>query len=545
MPRLLCCLVVTLLLPSQQPRDPATMKGAGTGAIRGIVVDALTSAPIAGVRVTLFTFVPPRSAPRPHYRNETVASEDGRFEFLDVPGGDFVVVARPGELRASHLSRTVGHNTDDQVLAPSLRLAPGEVRENMRIELPRALAIEGRVINEFGEPMSNVSVSARSGRGPVGHIAQTDDRGFFRVFALPPGAYTLCAESENLLDSGTVPPRLRYGRSCNERAVPLNPGETPDVVLHLRRTATFSITGSLMSDTGAAVAHGTVLATRRSEDGRLKEYRADVRSGSFTLGGLSPGEYTIRANAYPAMGAGPSHPSELASLRGVRIDGADLVGLTLTLAPPATVRGRVLARGPAASPRPSGTVVRLTPPLQFADLLTYGTPNGHVRPDGSFEIGGVRDAQVVTVHNLPPEWYVDTIRHGGEDILGRAREFSAGDSREVEVIISDGAADLRVQPVDDRDRPVESAEVVLLPADPTRWAVSPYLDQLRRSPYTDFRGRRPGDYLVVALRPGELIRALSEVPVVEPIARIADKVTLRAGEQHELKVRVQSLEIGK
>ena len=75
-------------------------------------------------------------------------------------------------------------------------LQAGEVRSHVDIALARSVAISGRVVDEWGQPVAGVSVGRkhtvpRSGDVP-GRV--TDDRGIFRVFGLEPGRYSVCTD---------------------------------------------------------------------------------------------------------------------------------------------------------------------------------------------------------------------------------------------------------------------------------------------------------------------------------------------------------------
>src|SRR5690606_656206 len=67
--------------------------------------------------------------------------------------------------------------------------------------LLRGGVITGRILDEYGEPLANVRVSAmRSEMTPAGRrmsggarAATTDDTGAFRLFGLAPGAYYVSA----------------------------------------------------------------------------------------------------------------------------------------------------------------------------------------------------------------------------------------------------------------------------------------------------------------------------------------------------------------
>jgi len=79
--------------------DPPAAES-GTGAISGVVVDAVTGAPLADVLVNLSR--PGRSLIRPQTRQ--ITDQKGRFVFVDLPPGDSyaLAAARPGYLEGGY-----------------------------------------------------------------------------------------------------------------------------------------------------------------------------------------------------------------------------------------------------------------------------------------------------------------------------------------------------------------------------------------------------------------------------------------------------------
>src|SRR5262249_38946760 len=76
-----------------------------------------------------------------------------------------------------------------------------QVVENVNLALPRGGVIAGSVIDEFGDPLPNVSMTAmqaiyRDGRRSLVAAATpetTDDRGSYRLSGLAPGSYYIHA----------------------------------------------------------------------------------------------------------------------------------------------------------------------------------------------------------------------------------------------------------------------------------------------------------------------------------------------------------------
>ena len=97
-------------------------------------------------------------------------------------------------------------------MGKSLKVGDKQVVEKIDFTLPRGAVITGRVLDEYGEPIADVQVSALRnqftalGRRPVNAaaICATNDIGEFRLFGLSPGQY-FCLR----------PARIQMGRTTN------------------------------------------------------------------------------------------------------------------------------------------------------------------------------------------------------------------------------------------------------------------------------------------------------------------------------------------
>ena len=81
----------------------------------------------------------------------------------------------------------------------------GEDIRDLTLTLPAGVAIEGRVMDEAGEPLSRMNViAARVMAGTdvaqrVGHEpATTDDLGRYRIYGLEPGEYVVAVEGRSV-----------------------------------------------------------------------------------------------------------------------------------------------------------------------------------------------------------------------------------------------------------------------------------------------------------------------------------------------------------
>ena len=132
---------------------------------------------------------------------------EGRYSLNGLPAGSFVVQAyMPGYLSLRHGQR---HQSDEE---KAVALKEGERRDGVDITLLREAMVTGTVVDEHGEPVEGVPVSAiqlrrRNGRaiGATRAIARaTDDRGQYRIIAVPPGSYLIGASATGDLITGNV-----------------------------------------------------------------------------------------------------------------------------------------------------------------------------------------------------------------------------------------------------------------------------------------------------------------------------------------------------
>ena len=158
--------------------------------IAGTVVSKADARPLARVRVTL------REAKEQQKFESMVTSEDGKFEFRDVPAGKYsleggkrgFIFARYDQHEQFSTAIVTGAGLDTETLV--LRLAPNAV-------------IAGKVLDEFGEPVRHATVTVYYDDHSTGmdqihqfRSAQTDDLGAYEVTPLRPGTYFLSANAK-------------------------------------------------------------------------------------------------------------------------------------------------------------------------------------------------------------------------------------------------------------------------------------------------------------------------------------------------------------
>lgn len=175
-----------------QAQAPAPSMPSGTNVLLGRVVEIGTDAPVGGAMVTLighFDASGKPATPDPLRRElppslSVMTTADGYFVFRNLPTGLFTATARAFGYMSQDFPPTVVEIRDSQ--------KPTE----MQLRVWKYAAIGGRVVDERGEPVTGVPVSAlRRVASSTGILLRrvatglTDDRGVYRISELAPGDY--------------------------------------------------------------------------------------------------------------------------------------------------------------------------------------------------------------------------------------------------------------------------------------------------------------------------------------------------------------------
>jgi hypothetical protein len=187
--------IVQVTAPAQ------TVLPEGTGAISGLVTDALSGAPLPDAVVTISVGSPRTSVAR---TTREVTDGRGRFLFTKLPANDdyHLVASAPGYFDARYGQPSLRDGN-----AP-IALADGQWFSKANIALWKGGAISGTVTDERGDPVVGVYVHVLfetlvSGAKQLasGPLTTTDDRGAYRIAGLGPGTYLVAVPSA----AATVP----------------------------------------------------------------------------------------------------------------------------------------------------------------------------------------------------------------------------------------------------------------------------------------------------------------------------------------------------
>ena len=436
----------------------------GTGRIRGRVVASDAATPIRRAQVRISG---PDVAPK-----AALTDAEGRFEFRDLPAGRFSLQAT----KSGFVSVQYGQSRPFEQ-GKSIELAEKQAMDNADIAMPRGGVISGRIIDEFGDPVPDVGVTAmrqswQNGRRRLtpspGRIAQTNDLGQFRIYGLPPGDYYVTASMRaggagELVEldfmvmgaaaTGASPtasaPRSGYAstyypgtpNAAEAQKITLASGQEasgadfPLVPVRLARISGFVVGSEGRPVEGAAV---SLVAGSRDFNPLLGSSARTNKDGSFTLNSVAPGEYSLQARSIQVITSTQGDNMMVfraATLAGggdaefgstpVSVGGEDISNVMLVTSKGATVTGRVTFDGP----RPAAlNALRISSVAVDSEGPQIGGGLGSVKEDGTFELKGLAGTRLIRAANTPPGWSVKSVKLNGNDITDTGAEFKPGDT---------------------------------------------------------------------------------------------------------------------
>lgn len=546
------------VMPPRDRRGPPQAPVEGTASIAGRIVDAESGLPLrrASVRAILTT------APQPQGGQAHVTRTDdtGSYRLDKLPSGVYAVAVQ----RAGYVPLTPGLAAASE-RPQRFTLQDGQRIANADFRLQRGGVIAGRVTDEAGEPAEAVTIRALRAQQTGGRetyvpasarIVSSDDLGQFRLFGLAPGEYLLVADPQsgqfmgpNAVEQGdrtdTVPTYAPGTPAPSDAArITVVAGQTTAMDVQLVVARVVTVAGRVVDSSGARLEGGMV---RLRPDGPDIAFMGAgmgmVRNGEFRITSVTPGAYTLEANASPMGPPGGGDAVRLESARLPIVVGTeDIEGLVVTLQPPSSATGRLVVEGDATKLQ-ADTLRIMSRPVTPATVM-FGPPGGgRVEADLGLSLSGLRDELILSVMGLPRGWWVKAVRLAGKDItdgfdFGAGRQWTG-----LEIVVNDRPASIGGQLVDAAGQPTTTGLVLVFPVN--------YAErQGPRTPGTYgvglpdqnagfvVEGLRPGDYFVVAVapQPGET-PAFDDTDRLTRLSQRAERVTLSEGDLHFMNVK--------
>ena len=542
--------LVMFLAAAQAPGTPA----APAATISGRVTEAASGRPVPRMVVAAM-------AAGSRKAGEALTDADGRYEITGLAAGSYAVGVAHDEHRSTYLPQWFGETPASEhflIMPPRLgvALAAGEHRTGVDVALTRALAIEGRITDPWGDPLAGVEViaaRASSSAMAVG-AAAADDLGMYRIYGLAPGRYRVCVRPGNAINMAPPGEGPAIARTCYPAAV--NDADSSDVTLatadvtgidiRLQRVGSRSIAGTVIDAAGVPVEDAYVTAF--SED-TSRNGSARARAGAFVLKGLVPGRYTVRASIGGARPGDADPPSREAEMGDVAVDvsAIDATNVTLALTKAVTVHGTVTFEGGRA-PSPSAILrakVWARPP-SASSPMSGPPPTARVKDDLTFDLGDLfRTPVVIRMQDLPDGWELKTVRYDGRDITYMPTDFAGAPLARLDLVVTSEVARPTARITDDRGEETQAAFPIVLQVDPSRWkmGISGTTGMPKRLPdgTVELGTLLPGEYFVAALSMDDYFSVMRGIDRLDAVARVATKLTFEKGDTRTVTLRLSSL----
>jgi hypothetical protein len=530
--------------------DLAAVPQAGRGLVEGVVVRLGSGEPITSVNVEMrrvegtataplgpavvpqgafssgAVVVPSSPNPSDIFRART--GDDGRFVFTNLKPGKYrLLAAHP---RGTYYPAEYGQR---HPRGPGYDFVFDETQPmKVRLEMAPMASVSGRVLGEDGRPAPHTHVMAaevsyQNGQRVLNQVqgVETDDRGEYRLFWLPPGQYYIGAFPEGLRRrTSTAPfgppgavaslnqtypqPFIHYRNSGGEivEEVYETVYAAGEINLQLARLLDLRL-GSNVNGVDISLAAGRRRAARVRGvviDGATSKPASNVSvrmvrralapvifspaattdaNGAFEISGLMPGSYIAVATGDPRSNA------PISTAQPIEIGGSNLDGLRLVITPGFSLSGRI-----KLDDRPAeGYRIGLVP-----EVLGLPAPRFNALPSGSFTMNGTHPGNYRVIVTSPDATnYVKSIRVAGLDVPDGEVRIADGPPGDLEIALGRNGGVVDGQVTDAQQTRPANVFVVLIPSNTRR-------PDLFKTARTDMAGRfriqgvTPGSYLAFA-----------------------------------------------
>lgn len=514
------------LLRAQSPAQP-------TGSITGRV--AIEGKAASGVQVVLL----PSAGGLPVDKTSTDA--DGRFRFSNVVPARYLL----SPLAPAYVAETSSGSARG---GRFVIVNAGDTLGGIDFSLVRGGVITGTV-DAGGQPViaervSLMRVDEQSQRfvpfTPNASAVETDDRGIYRIFGLPPGRYkvsvgrgaqsgVIAAQGRRSFYTLTFSPNVTDEAQASIVEVTAG-GETTGVDIEIGQPLqAFTAKGRIVDEqTGqplpdAPFSYAAMRRDGRGAGGVGRGLRSDAR-GEFRIENLLPGRYV-------ALISSEGEHDFYSDPVSFDINGGDVSGIELKRRRGSSVSGSVVIEGrnepsllSKLSQVPIGSLL-FQPELNAPGMLL-----SKIAPDGSFRIGGLRPGKLRIVPNgqrVPKGFMLLRLERNGSP-SGDAIDIVAGEQvTGVRVVLAYGSGIVRGRVnVTGGELPAGTRLRILLRRVGSNGATSSQVSQVDARGLFLFEDLAPGDYELIlggapAVTAGGGV-APSRIPVVRRAVTVTD-----------------------
>ncbi|MCU1383321.1 MAG: LamG domain protein jellyroll fold domain protein [Acidobacteria bacterium] len=350
----------TTALPIDGTASLTVILQGGLGSVKGVVLDP-AGKPVPGARVGGGLSL-------------AVTDAAGRFTLTDVPLGLRSITAVSDALQSSATAQVNLVRVGEEV--------------PLTLVLDSVASVAGTVFHVDGSPAANISVylfkSLPSGGGiAVLGPATSDPNGHYQIAAVPLGDYKLSAFTSDFTDGNFADVSVKFNKQVVKADVTFrggNGGRVTGTILDTNGQTPLKGRVSISGD--QAVVAGGRVAVRFEYVQNSRIVDTDL-SGQFSLGGIWPGAFTVRA-------AGVFSPDPI-SLEGVMPVPTATVQMNIRLEPTSQLHGTIFQKN-GVTPVAAGVPIHYhsTGVQVFCSELSSGESSCISIPKG------IQDADAVT-----------------------------------------------------------------------------------------------------------------------------------------------------
>jgi hypothetical protein len=513
---------------------------AQTAAVEGVVVNRTTGLPMAGVHVVFLG----SSASGDQQPYGAISDRKGHFSIVSLPAGTYTA---SGEARGFFCVPPDSKGPVRLVL-----LKAGQQIADIRIEMVPEATISGRVFDDNGDPVqANVHTDVEFNRnlyaGRWG-FDNSDERGEFHL-TLAPGKYYLVAEPSGRVmnavpevrTDGTV--AATYGKTyypgatSKPKAVLVEAtagAELTGIDIHLARTALGGSIGGTVN--GVAEGDGYTMVVLQQVEGTegigSTTSTSAAPEGHFLFANLAPGAYRLLALHRGDKAKLFSQPVD------VDLEGSDVSGVNLALAPGGDVNGKLELAGGAGTEKLSVSLM-LKPYDYFGDAATPA----EVDAAGAFHISGIAPGHYrARVTPLAENAYLKSVRlddaETSEDDLDLSR---ATPRTSLKIVVSRNGAQITGKLLDQDGEPLGATPaMVVLAADGKDVDLQRSLKVVDDGTYR-FQAIRPGKYRLLAFDAAQVGWGDEFAESVRKLTAAAELIEIKEGDRkvQDLKLTVK------
>jgi protocatechuate 3,4-dioxygenase beta subunit len=527
-------------MPAQTPKNGPTEKKDET-IVSGMVVKLADSEPLRKARVNL------RSADDNTHSISVVTDSAGQFRLKASDAGRYhLTVSRVG-----FVSQEYGQKKPDDPGA-LLTLRPGQEVKDLLFRLIPSAVIAGKILDEDGEPLPEIQVSALrqvylEGKRSLATetMAQTNDLGEYRLFGLRPGRYFVSAvfppwgrfsgddDSEEAQSNHQGYAKMFYpGTPEAAKAIPVSVKsgeEIPSVQIFMHQLPVYRIRGHVYNQithkTGRQTNVFLTPKTKSREWGDERQNFVQKPDGSFEISDVLPGSYVLIAMWYDE---GSSHSARIP----VEVSSADVEGIAITITPGTDIAGRIIWEG-----TPSLEQDELFVMLESPETSVSFGGRSRVTPGNTFLLKSVGDgAYMPRIWGEGKDCYTKDVQYAGASALEDGFTLSRAAPGTLEITISARGARVRGSVADSDGLPVAGVHVVLVPERSRRTRYRLYNTQTTdQYGHFELRGIAPGDYKLFSWEEVES-GAWEDPEFLKDFEDKGEKISLQEAEQKSVNL---------